>query len=87
MALIGCDEPKPLVKPIETPVIVPAELRNCPAAPPVPGAGARQSGVARYVVRLHNAHGICRERLKAVDRILTAQEDKKEDSPDDEPSS
>jgi hypothetical protein len=77
ISLAACS-PKPEEVAPPPPVIlkseVPEELRDCPFAPTVPGVGATQKDVARYVAKLHQAHKVCRTNLLAVDRILDEQD-------------
>lgn len=48
---------------------IPAVLLTCPPAPAVPTSHA-PAAVARYVVNLWEAHGICHDRLDAVRETL-----------------
>lgn len=48
---------------------IPAALLSCPPAPPVPASQA-PSAVARYVVSLWEAHGICHDHLDEVKHTL-----------------
>ncbi|MEM9725128.1 MAG: hypothetical protein AAF909_06680 [Pseudomonadota bacterium] len=64
----GCAKPEPrleLVRPE-----VPAALLSCPDRPAPPGETAAQREAALYVIALAEAHGLCRERLHAVARLL-----------------
>ena len=51
-------------------VELPDDFRSCPAAPRPPAAGAKQSDVARYIVRLYEARRICAARLDGIVRIV-----------------
>ena len=48
---------------------IPAALLSCPPAPPVPASKA-PSAVARYVVSLWEAHGVCHDHLDEVKHTL-----------------
>lgn len=48
---------------------IPAALLTCPPAPAVPASHA-PAAVARYVVSLWEAHGLCHDRLDEVRRTL-----------------
>jgi len=48
---------------------IPPSLTDCRAAPPVPVADT-QADVASYVLDLFDAHGDCREKLKALVEVV-----------------
>lgn len=48
---------------------VPPSLTDCRAAPPVPVADT-QADVAGYILDLFDAHGDCREKLKALVEVV-----------------
>lgn len=52
---------------------VPARLLDCPARPEAPAAEASQREAALYLIDLAAAHGLCRDRLHAVGRLLRGE--------------
>jgi len=57
---------------------IPDSLLVCMGSPRVPGEGATQADVARFIVRLHAAYRDCEGNLAAVKRIIDELEGKYE---------
>lgn len=69
--LTACGDQQPIVRlvPAVGPQI-PDSLLTCPDSPMVPGEGATQADVGRYILDLYGAGEECRSDLKAVAKIL-----------------
>lgn len=48
----------------------PARLLDCPARPEPPAEAATQRSVAVYLIDLAAAHAACRDRLRALRRLI-----------------
>lgn len=46
-------------------------MLSCPTEPAVPGPGATQRDVARWIVKVSEAGDDCRARLLAVSRVVS----------------
>lgn len=67
--LSGCAEAPARVE-LARPAI-PAPLRDCPARPAPPEAAESQRQAALYLIALAEAHGLCRDRLRALADLLS----------------
>ena len=78
----GCTQTKVFEPVLNTKLVtakVPASIRRCADKPPTPklpaGVDAHtRKSVAILIAKLDHAHANCKANLKAVDKILTAQE-------------
>ncbi len=70
LALGACARTVPEIR-VERPA-VPAQLLDCPDAPPVPGADATQRTVGLWILDLSAAHAECRDKLGRVRGLVGA---------------
>lgn len=71
LLLAACATPAPRVETVA--IAPPSTLLTCKAAPASPKEATRQSEVARYIVRLHEAGADCRAKLGAVRDWVAAE--------------
>lgn len=71
--LTACGKPDPEVRIVTKVEVVrpqiPPSLTDCRPAPPVPVAET-QADVAGYILDLFDAHGDCREKLRALVEVI-----------------
>jgi hypothetical protein len=71
LTLTACGAGKTLVVEETHIVVMPPEgLWNCPNVPAPPSGGYRQAEVADYVLKIYEAHQVCKAAIEDVKRYL-----------------